>query len=278
VSLVVALLNRKGGVGKTSACHHLAGALARAGRRVLLVDLDPQASLTQGLLGPAAAAAVPADRSAAAAFGEPGEPAAAAAVRLTFPGGGKAPPVSFDLVPGHPSAADFNTARPDLAGPNQLALRDYLAAARGGYDVVLIDCPPNLQLLSRAAVVAADGVVVPLQPEDYGAQGIAAVAAEVLAVRAGANPGVRLLGYLLTMVQRAAVHQAYAQQLRARHGPAVFAAEVPRAVAFAEAIVARKPIGVYRPRSAAARAVEAVAAELVARAAAGDAGEGRAAA
>jgi len=261
--VIVALLNRKGGVGKTSTTHHLAGSLARRGLRVLAVDLDPQASLTQGLLGPAAAAAVPPSASVAAAFLD-GD--AAAHVRpVRFGGWARHPAWGFDLIPGSHAAADHNTARPDSAGAEQLALRDYLGPIAGGYDAVLVDCPPNLQLLSRAAVAAADGVVVPLQPEDYGAQGIAAVAAEVERVRRGANPGVRLAGYLLTMVSRNALHAAYTSELRRIHGAKVFAAEVPRAVVFVEAVVARSPLAAFRPNCAGAKAIDAVGVELLAR-------------
>lgn len=263
--LRIAFANRKGGVGKTSSCHHLAGAFARLGRRVLLVDLDPQASLTQGLLGPQAAAAVDPARSAAAAFDGGGDPQACVRV-LRFAGGRGLAPVGFDLLPGHPLLASVNHPDPERFGEAQLALRDFLRGMRADYNVVLIDCPPNLQLLTRAAVAAASGVVAPLQPEDYGAQGLAAVAAEVERVRlAGLSPGVELLGFLLTMVQRNALHGAYADAIRQQHPGRVFAAEVPRAVAFAEAVTARQPIGVLKPRSAGAKAIDAVAAEVLAR-------------
>ncbi len=261
--ITIAFLNRKGGVGKTSCCHHLAGAFALAGRRVLLIDADPQASLTQGLLGPDAAIAD--GESVAAVFA--GWSGLVPLVRsIEFAGGRGRPAVRLGLVPGHAAAADFNAARPDAAGDAQTALRDAIVAIAGDYDLCLIDCPPNLQLLSRAAVVAADGVVVPLQPEDYGAQGIAAVVREIAGVQAGLNPGARLLGYLLTMVQRNSLHAVYAERLRQIHGTGVFAAEVPRATALAESIVARQPIGIYRPHCKAAAAIDDVAGEVLRRA------------
>jgi chromosome partitioning protein len=262
----IAFLNRKGGVGKTSCCHHLAGAFARQGQRVLLVDLDPQASLTQGLLGPQEAAAIPYDRSVATAY----EPWGTDTTQLTrncrFPGDKKNPACEFHLIPGHHELARFNTASPADWGQQQTALRDLLAQACTRYDLVLIDCPPNLQLLSRSAIVAAAGVVIPLQPEDYGAQGIRHVTDEIERVALGANPSVELLGYLLTMTQRNALHSTYADQLREQHPGRVLATEIPRAVAYAEAVVARQPIGVMKPRSAGAKIIDQLARELISRA------------
>lgn len=259
----IAFLNRKGGVGKTSCCHHLAGAYALAGQRVLLVDADPQASLTQGLLG--TSAAIPAERSIVSAFA--GWLDAREVVQtVPFPVRRGMPALGVELIAGHAAAAEHNSSRPDRAGDAQTALRDWLRPLAHRYDLVLVDCPPNLQLLSRAAIVAADGVVVPLQPEDYGAQGIAAVTREVAAVQAGLNPRVRLLGYLLTMVQRNSLHAAYAAKLREIHGRGVFAADVPRATALAEAVVARQPIGVWRPHGKPAAAIAAVADEVLDRA------------
>jgi chromosome partitioning protein len=255
----IAFLNRKGGVGKTSCVHHLAGEFAVRGHRVLLVDADPQASLTQGLLG---LDAVRPDGSIVSAFAGY-RTLEQTSVPVEFAGGRGRPRLRFDLVPGHTQAARHNHADPSAAGDDQTALRDWLSGAK--YDLCLIDCPPNLQTLSRAALLAADGVVVPLQPEDYGAQGIAAVAREIAMVQAAMNPDVRLLGYLLTMVQRNSLHTVYAQKLRLAHGSMVFSAELPRATAFAEAVVARQPIAAWRPHGKPAAAIAAIAGEVLTR-------------
>src|SRR3954447_16391059 len=196
------MLNQKGGVGKTSTCHHLAGTLALLGRRVLLVAEDPQSSLTQGLWGPSVALSVdPAETIAAVYAGE------ALAERIIKPAG----IAGVDLVPGSVRSTRHNVPVPYEADWDaQTCLREFLADVRSGYDLVVIDCPPNLHLCSWAALVASDYLIVPLQPEDYGAQGIAEVQGSIARVQAGPNPALKLLGFLITMRSaRRTVHQLF---------------------------------------------------------------------
>src|SRR3954454_3014878 len=217
---VITLLNQKGGVGKTSTCHHLAGTLAQSGRRVLLVDNDPQSSLSQGLWGPSAARALdPAETLAAVYSGD------VFPEQVVRPSG--VPGV--DLVAGSRAVNDWNLPRPfEAPYESQACIREFLAPLRAGYDFVLIDCPPNLCLCSWAALVASDALVVPLQAEDYGAQGIMDVQDSVALVTAGPNPELRLLGYLITMFNpRKTVHRMYEQRLRELYGADVFAAVIP---------------------------------------------------
>jgi chromosome partitioning protein len=253
----VAFLNQKGGVGKTSCCHHLAGALAELGRRVLLVDCDPQASLTQGLLGPSEAEALhPATTIAEVLDG--GEPDAAGVIR----------PTEFqriNLVPGSVFAAEYNAPRPwELPREKRLGLRDWLGACVE--DLCLIDCPPNLQLCSWAAVAAADAVVIPVQPEDYGAQGVSPVLEFLGRVRNTDAPRVELAGLLLSMLdRRLTVHKTYEIAIRHQFGSKVFNVPLARLAAFAEAVSHHAPVTCYAPRSAAAECVRAVAADLLTR-------------
>jgi chromosome partitioning protein len=252
---VLTMLNQKGGVGKTSTCHHLAGTLALMGRRVLLVDNDPQSSLTQGLWGPSVALSVdPAETIAAVYSGE------AFAERIIKPSG----VAGVDLVPGSVRSTRHNVPVPYEADwDSQVCLRSFLDEVRDGYDLVMIDCPPNLHLCSWAALVASDFLLIPTQPEDYGAQGLADVRASAAMVQAGPNPGLKLLGYLLTMVSpRRTVHQLYEERLRAAYGADVFEARIPEAADFVEAIARRLPIAMHKPKGASAKSVAALAAEM----------------
>jgi chromosome partitioning protein len=260
---IVAFLNRKGGVGKTSTCHHLGGALARRDRRVLLVDADPQASLTQGLLGPEAARELRPRETIAALYGDQADGDASRLVRPLAISG-------LSLLPGSGALDRFNLPEPWTCGGDQFLLRDALAEVRGDFDSILIDCPPHAYLSAWSALVAADGVVVPLQAEDYGAQGIASILETVDHVRAGANPRLRLLGYLVTMFNKSlGVHTGYDRDLREIYGADVFTAVVPLAKDFKESVMLRVPVSSYKPRSAAAKAIDALADELLARLSAG---------
>jgi chromosome partitioning protein len=259
---VVTVLNQKGGVGKTSCTHHLAGTLALAFRkRVLIVDTDPQSSLTQGWWGPATTRELDPNVTIAAVLrGDRPHPD-----QVIHPTGLE----GVELVPGSRTASSFNTPDPHLAdSESQSILRSFLEEAAGRYDLVLIDCPPNLHLCSWNALAASNHLVVPLQPEDYGAQGIADVLKSLAQVRAAGFP-VRLLGYLITMVSpRRTLHQLYEEQLRELYGQQVFVARVPESPEFPEAISRRQTIAQYKPKGAAAKAIRGLAEELLERIAA----------
>jgi len=258
---VTTLLNQKGGVGKTSTCYHLSGTFAQMGRKVLLVDCDPQASLTQGFIGPEGMRALPPEQTVAAIFAGD-EPFPGAVIRPVMPG--------VDLLPGSRLATRYNVPEPQEASPEaQGCLREFLAEVRVRYDHVLLDCPPNLHLCSWAALAAADYIVLPLQPEDFGAQGIAEVRASVSMVRAALNPELILAGILVTRIAvRKSVHQFYEAQLREEYGDDVFATMIPDSVDYLEAILARKPVAAHKPKGAAAKAIRSLADELEKRVAA----------
>jgi chromosome partitioning protein len=255
----VAFLNRKGGVGKTSTVHHLGGTLAKRGLRVLLVDADPQSSLTQGLLGPDAAGALDPRETIASILSEDGGLPPRELVRET-------PFANLFILPGSESAERFNLPEPWECGAHQFALREAIEEAGEGFDLVLIDCPPHAQLWAWSALVAADGVVVPVQPEDYGAQGLKSIRQTIAHAAAAANPRLVVVGYLVSMFQKAlTVHVTYEGHLRQLHRDDVFTAVVPLAKDYKEAVTYRKPICEYKPKSAAAKATAALADEFLAR-------------
>ena len=256
----IAILNRKGGVGKTSMTHHLSGAFSKLGKSVLLIDGDPQASLTQGFFGPPATRALDASETIAAIFaGDRPYPD-----QLIRPAGSP----GVDLVAGSRFCDDYNFLAPWKRDPeDQECLKNFLGEVESDrYDFALIDCPPNLYLCSWAALVAADYLIVPLQPEDYGSQGIMEVQEALGLVHSGPNPELRLLGFLLTMVEmRKSVHQNFSEGIRMLYPGDVFQTTVARAAQYVEAITKRQTITQYKPKSGPALAMMALAGEIMTR-------------
>jgi len=258
-SFITSFLNRKGGVGKTSSVFHLAGSYALAGYKVLVCDLDPQASLSQGFFGPAYVESLPKERTVAALFDDAFDPQPEDIIHKT-------PFENLWIIPATNDLTDHNTPRPEDA-ESQYALRDLLGEARSHLDVVLIDCPPNLQLCSWAALLASDFVVVPVIPEDFSSQGLIYVQQAIDTAMMQGNPRLRLLGYMLTMYNRQlGIHKAYEKLLREQYGDLVLETVFPLATAFKEAVSRRHPIEVDKPKSAATDAVKALAEEITHRA------------
>jgi chromosome partitioning protein len=257
----VCFINQKGGCGKSSSCYHLGGALAGRGLKTLLVDADPQGSLSQAFFGPAAVETLDAAQTLAAVFDQavvPGHPGDLAV--LTRFG-------LLSVIRANHTLAPHNRPEPEREGLAQFLLQEALSEVTG-FDLVLIDCPPNLYLASWNALLAADHVVIPVPPEDFGAQGLRVVH-QAIDHAARLNPRLSLLGHLVTRFDgRLTVHRAYAQKLRALYGETVFGAVVPEASAFKVALTCRTPVTFYSPWSKAARSVQCVADELLARIAA----------
>ncbi len=252
-------LNRKGGVGKTSSVFHAAGCFAaQLGKRVLVCDLDPQASLSQGFFGPVFVESLPKGRTVAALFDDAFDPSPEDLIHATGIDGVSVVPASNDLT-------DHNTPRPE-GSPCQDALRDFLHEVRSEFDVVLIDCPPNLQLCSWAALLASDFVVVPVIPEDFSSQGLVFVQQAVDRALTTNNPRLRLLGYLLTMYEkRIGIHGAYEKLLRGQYQDLVLENVMPLSTAFKEAVSRRRPVTIDKAKSTAAAAVQALCRELCER-------------
>jgi chromosome partitioning protein len=251
---IIAIANQKGGVGKTTTAVNLATAFAEAGRRVLLIDLDPQGNASTGL-GFAADLRGLTSYDLLRGDGELDSAMVPTVVLRLF------------LVP----------ASPDLAGieleMGQEDRREFLLSRmiRGqvdAFDEVLIDCPPSLNLLTINALVAAERVLVPLQCEFYALEGLAQLMRTVERVQQGLNPRLALEGVLLTMYdQRNNLSDLVAADVRRHFGAKVYATMIPRNVRISEAPSHGMPVLLYDPRCAGSQAYVQLAAEMMPRAA-----------
>ncbi len=253
----VAFVNKKGGVGKSSCVLHLGVWLAHLGYRTLLVDVDPQASLSQGILGREALELDP-SQTLASVYEQVGIPFA----ELIRSGGRP----NLSIVPAHDRMMSSNAPDPWHLDAEQFTLRDALSEVAADYDLALLDCPPHVMLCAWSALVAADGVVVPAQLEDFGVQGVSAIMDTIDNARELANPGLRLLGVLPTMFdRRLAIHQTYRADATQAFGDDLFAEVVPASTDFKVAVTLRKGVTEHKSRAEASKAIGRVAAEILAR-------------
>jgi len=253
---VLAMCNQKGGVGKTTSTINLGAALAETGRRVLLVDLDPQGALSVGLgVNP-----LQLDRTVYNLLME--QDVSADDVML------KTGVAGMDLLP---SNIDLSAAEVQLV--NEVArehtLRRVLEPVLDDYDVVLIDCQPSLGLLTVNALTAADGVVIPLECEYFALRGVALLLQTIEKIRERLNPRLEIEGLLATMFDARTLHgrEVLARVVDA-FGDKVFHTVISRTVRFPETTVAGEPITAYASSSAGATAYRDLAREVLARAAA----------
>lgn len=256
---VLAVANQKGGVGKTTTTVNLGAALAEAGHRCLVVDLDPQGNLTTSL-----DLKIEDDSYSIYDAIVDGEPLA----RTVMDTGVE----NLTACPADPSlaGADLELAA-DEPDPQRRAsrLRDRLtdyATTAPDTEFVLLDCPPSLGLLTVNALVAADAVLVPMQCEFFAMQGLSRLLNTVARIRESWNPTLELLGVVFTMVDRRTnLSQQVIAEVRRELPGQVLHSEVPRSVRLAEAPSFGLPVHLYDPRSRAVAAYSELAREVLAR-------------
>ncbi|MGR3484315.1 MAG: ParA family protein [Paracoccaceae bacterium] len=248
---IVAIVNQKGGVGKTTTALNLGAALADDGMRVLIVDLDPQGNASTGLgFDPDRRGWTTGDLIF------DGAPLSDCAVPTDVP--------NLSLVPG---TADLASADMELIASDDRGtrLRDALRDAVA-YDYVLIDCPPSLSLLTVNALVAATSVLVPLQSEFFALEGLSQLMLTIRQVRAGPNPDLRIDGVAMTMFDgRNNLARQVERDARDTLGDLVFRTVVPRNVRISEAPSYALPVTHYDPASKGSAAYVSLARELMAR-------------
>ena len=258
-AIVISPVNRKGGVGKSSSVFHLAGHFALHGQRVLLIDNEPQHSLTNGLIGPTAADHIAPEESTAALFLSEQLPTPEQVIQSTNLQG-------IDLLPGSDALDAINGPIEQHPAETQLAVKRFVETVANNYDLILIDNPPNLQLCTYSSLAASNVAYCIVKPQEYDVQGLVPVQKALDRVLTTTNPKLRFSGYILNMVQaRRSLHQAYEERLRKRYGEKVFATTVPDWNDFAESLSARQPVSFYRRSSPAAQVMGQLAGELAAR-------------
>jgi len=249
---IFCIANQKGGVGKTTTTVNLAAGLAHLGRRVLVVDLDPQGNATMG-------SGIDKRQLELSVYDVLLESAGIAEARRRSDKGG------YDVLGANRELAGAEVELVELE-QRERRLRQALAAVRDDYDFVLIDCPPSLSLLTLNGLVAAHGVIVPMQCEYFALEGLSDLVNTIKQVHANLNPELQIIGLLRVMFDpRITLQQQVSDQLKAHFGGKVFDTVIPRNVRLAEAPSYGQPGVVFDPAAKGAQAFVEFAREMARR-------------
>ena len=249
---VIAIINQKGGVGKTTTAINLSAALGELGKSVLLIDLDPQGNTSSGL-------GVEKELVDCCIYDVllNDVPLEETIVKQVTPG--------LDVVP-----ATINLAGAEVELVSEMArenrLRDALAPMRGTYDYIFIDCPPSLGLLTVNALVAADKLLIPIQCEYYALEGVTKLLESMKRVQTRLNPSIDIFGVLMTMYDgHTNLSKQVVSEVRTYFGDKVFDMVIPRTVKLSEAPSYQQPITQYDPSGKGSIAYTEVAKEVIER-------------
>jgi chromosome partitioning protein len=251
MSRVFVIANQKGGVGKTSVAVNLSASLAHYGRKVLLVDLDPQGNATTG----SGVDKVACERTIYEVLVDD-EPLSAALVQCEG---------RYDIVPSNRELAGAEVELIALER-REYRLRDALAGVRDRYDFVVIDCPPALNMLTVNGFAAADAVIIPMQCEYYALEGLSDLVGTLRKVKQNLNPRIEIEALVRTMYDpRSTLTMQVSDELKRHYGDKVFDTVIPRNIRIAEAPSFGKPVLLHDPSSKGATAHLQFARELLAR-------------
>ena len=248
---IIAVANQKGGVGKTTTSVNLSAALAEAGKKVLMADLDPQGNTTSGLGGRL-------NERNSIYDAMMGRTALKDCIQKT------------ELKKLHLIGADIRLAGAEVelvsVSDREFYLKKLLSPVRGDYDYIFVDCPPSLSLLTLNAMAAADTVLVPIQCEYYALEGVTSLMNTIQRVKRSFNPHLEIEGILLTMLDgRTNLGLQVVDQVKKHFRKQVFATMIPRNVRLSEAPSYGLPIHLYDARCTGAQAYRELAGELIER-------------
>tara|TARA_B100001250_G_scaffold112483_2_gene95081 strand:+ start:722 stop:1513 length:792 start_codon:yes stop_codon:yes gene_type:complete len=249
VSQILAITNQKGGVGKTTTAVNLAASLVATRRKVLLIDLDPQGNATMG-------SGVDKHDLERSMYDVLVANCSAAQARVQGLEAG------YDVLPAN---GDLTAAEVELmsVAQREQRLRQALKVLSAEYDYILIDCPPSLNMLTLNALVAADGVLIPMQCEYYALEGLSALLQTITSIQSGPNPALQVTGIIRTMYDpRNSLTGDVSDQLNQHFGDKLFTSVIPRNVRLAEAPSYGLPVIKYDKQSKGALAYLALAGEL----------------
>lgn len=249
---IIAVVNQKGGVGKTTTCVNLATSLVAVGKKVLIIDLDPQGNASTGL-GIASK-----DRDVTIYDALIGGSSAANTVFSTIVPG-------LDIIA---ATMDLSGAEIELVGieNREFCLKNALAEVQDSYDYIMIDCPPSLGLLTLNALTAANSVLIPLQTEFYAMEGLSHLMKTIELVKQRLNPELIIQGIVLTMLdKRNQISRQIEWDVRDYFGSLVYKTVIPRNVRVSEAPSHGKPAIIYDMKCAGSRAYIRLAGELIRR-------------
>ena len=252
---IISIFNQKGGVGKTTSTINLGAALAELGRRVLLVDFDPQGGLSLGL--GVNAHSLPLENTVYYALMTPDANIDEIVLKSSV--------ANLDFLPAN---RDLGTADTTLGAEigGQQYLKRALSRLRSEYDVILIDCQPTMGQLTINALVASDEVIVPLQCEYFALHGFIELKGNIDKVRSFLNPELKLIGILATMYDRKTLHnREVLTAILEKYPEDVFETIIAKTIRFSETTVAGEPITAYASSSGGAQSYRRLARELIAR-------------